>query len=499
MAVAQVSVVSSLFTLLQGHSGCGSGSRSEQLAQQLRAAILAGALKPGEKLPSTRALAQQLSIARNTLLATYDMLIAEGLLESRRGAGTFVSQAFVNQTLVNPVVSRLSAQQTDPLPGSARHATPVLSALAQRLTHLPLWRSAGRRLLPAQPALDIFPHRQWQTCLKQASARQHYLHGSDLMGCPDLRRAIATLLQHSRGVRIRTEQVMITHGSQQALSLLIQLLADTARPVLLEDYGFPGVDQLLHVYAITPTIVPTDQAGIQVEHLPDTAALLIVTPSRSFPLGHTLSLPRRLALLEWARQTGSWIIEDDYDSELLPKGQPIVALQGLDQTEQVIYTGTFSRTLFPGVRLGYLLLPAVLCAPLRHLRLLFDGGSNHLLAATVANFIDSGAYGRHVRRLRQACEQRRACLDQAIQEHLPNWQLLSSRGSMHQLYRPADNASVAMLSTLANRAGFGLRNVASYARVPCQQGGLLVGFADTTPAQMDQTVRQLADCFSHAG
>ena len=358
-----------------------------QLADQIKALIQSGSLRADSRLPSTRMLAEQLQVSRNTVVAAYDTLLGEGYLQVTERS------AFLVGSVTQAFHSR---------PGSA---SPERRYIKPRL--LPVAPAPFR---PAQPDVSLFPLKIWnrhrtRVLRRGASLLQYQARFS--MGLDELRHNIAAYLHDSRGVRCNWDEIAITGGSQQALFLLGHLLLDKDHSVYMEDPGYPGARRSWEEAKATVVPVPVDQEGIFLP-LPSApnASLIYVTPSHQFPLGTCMSLSRRLALLDIARQRNLWIIEDDYDAEFRYSSTPQPSLQSLDEHRRVIYMGSFSKTLFPGLRLGYVVLPPSLVEAFARLKATADDQGPLIDQATLAAFLESGAFNAHLRRCRRVYSRR---------------------------------------------------------------------------------------------
>lgn len=395
-----------------------------QVYWQIRQQILRGDYLAGGKLPASRRLAQQAGVARVTVLAALEQLQAEGFVTSRPGAGTFVTEA-LPETAVAPPATPFT-------PHFSAWGRRVLAA-SNRLSAPPLRhseREGGETAVPGEIDFGLgrtyshsFPYDIWRRLLARYLSTDDIIlarYGS-VAGFMPLREAIAHHLAHLRGVRCSSDQVVIVSGAQQTLDILARLLLSPGDGVLVETPGYQDAFRLFRVNGARLTAMPVDEAGLPVEAIPpDTQArLLFVTPSNQFPRGGAMPLARRLALLQWAQAHDALIIEDDYDGELRYDGRPLAALQGLDEEGQVVYLGTFSKVLFPALRLAYVVLPPSLVEPFVHAKRLVDRGAPTLTQAAVADFIVEGHFDRHLRHLRQAYGARRETLVKALDTYLP--------------------------------------------------------------------------------
>lgn len=408
---------STLAPLLPELNPKASSPLHRQLFETLRAAILDGRLGAGARLPSTRDLARELGVSRNTVMNAYDQLVAEGFLDGRTGAGTFVSETMPGELI------RARARR---LPESRLGENPELSRRGSLLAGAPI-RDAGpagpaiRPFRSGVPALDAFPTETWARLAGRSwrSAPAGHLGYGHAAGHPELRRQIAAYLRLSRGVRCTEEQVIVVSGSQQAFDLTARLLLDPGDVVWMEDPGYAGVRGALLGAGIRIAPVPVDAEGLDVAagvRIAPEARLVSVTPSHQYPMGVTMSLSRRLALLEWASQAGAWILEDDYDAEFRYSGRALEALQGLDDEGLVIYAGTFSKVLAPALRLGYLVVPPGLVEAFATAREVADRHAPTMEQAVLADFMAEGHFARHLRRMRTLYAERQAALIAAARE-----------------------------------------------------------------------------------
>lgn len=463
------------------------------LYTHLRAAILSGELKGGMKLPSTRALAAELNISRNTVLNAYRQLLAEGYLQSKEGSGTLVANVLPDLLLAVP--SR--PQPKTARPTRAQLPRPLFSdrAKAQIASSQP--PTAGklpRPFLAEAPALDAFPYQLW-TRLAVRRARQMSVSNfmyQDSAGYRPLREAIVAHMTISRQVHCTAEQVIIVPGSQGALDLAARVLINAGDAVWTEDPGYSGARGVFLGTGAHLIPVPIDQEGLMVELGMARAAearLVYLTPSHQFPTGVTMSLPRRLALLDWAKRANSYILEDDYDSEFRFATRPLATLQGLDEAERVIYIGTFSKVLFPSIRIGYMILPPALVDPFLKVRRLIDIHSPILEQAVVADFMFEGHFTRHLRRMRALYAERRRVLLEAATE-LP-LKIDSAEAGIHCVGWLPDRIDDLVLAGKAADYDLVLTPVSSFSIEPLPRKGLLLGYGGFDVQEIKDGVRRL--------
>ena len=387
-----------------------------QLYDSLRGAILAGQLAPGTRLQSSREMAAELKVSRNTVVNAYEQLLAEGYLEGQVGSGTYVSRALPEELL-----DAKSAAARAPARGPGRRAE--LSGrgklLASSALDAPRESAGVRPFQTGVPALDAFPFSVWLKLVTKHWRRpaDDLLAYGEPQGHRPLREAIASYLGVSRAVRCVPGQVIVVDGAQMAFDLAARVLLDAGDAAWMEEPGYQGARGAFVAAGARLVHVPVDAEGLDVaagEALEPAARLIYVTPSHQFPLGTTMSLARRLALLEWAGRGGAWVIEDDYDSEYRYEGRPLASLQGLDRDGRVIYIGTFSKVLFPSLRMGYMVVPAGLVGAFTAARAVVGRHSPSVEQAILADFIGEGHFGRHIRRMRALYAERQALLIGAL-------------------------------------------------------------------------------------
>jgi GntR family transcriptional regulator/MocR family aminotransferase len=395
---------------------------THQIYESMRRLILAGTLKAGQRLPASRELAGDLSVARNTVIDAYAQLVAEGYVESRVGSGSFVSPTLPDEI---PARTRSRREAVTPQPAAAKSRTSkrALSARAEGVLAEPSLMEGGA-FAPCVPDLTYFPFDLWQRILSKhwRNVQLRDTQYAQAGGHPDLRAAIAEYLQLLRQVRCAPEQVIIVNGAQQGLDLCARLLADAGDRVWVEDPGYPGARRMFRASNLDMVPIPVDEDGMapSAGHWTTPPRLMYVTPSHQFPLGMVMSLKRRRELLQRAARHGAWIIEDDYDGEFRFSGKPIASLQGIDASDRVIYLGTFSKALFPGLRLGYMVVPASICErfALAAARLNLEG--RWVEQGTLAAFIREGHFGSHIRRMRLVYAERHAVLAEVWRRELGN-------------------------------------------------------------------------------
>lgn len=468
-----------------------------QLYDQLRRLILDGRLAAGARLPSTRTLARELAISRNTVTSAFDQLFAEGYLVGRVGAGSFVSEELPEDAL--------SPRQAEPVPGAAKPRRQGLSRRGARLASL---RGATRssRQTPAfaigLPDLDGFPFDIWSRLMTKAWRRppRELLAHAEPAGYLPLRRAVVEYLRTARGVRCEPEQVIMVAGVQQAISLACHVLLDEGDTALMEEPGYPGVRGALLGAGVRTASAPVDAEGLYIDTgaaAAPHARLVCVAPSHQYPLGVTMPLARRLKLLDWAQRTDGWVLEDDYDSEYRYSGRPLSALQGLDRDGRVVYAGSFSKVMFPSLRIGYLVVPADLAEPFRQARSALDDHPSTIAQPALAAFIEDGHFAAHLRRIRRLYAERRAALAAALTERFGEAvRLAPSEAGMHLLIRPDPSLAPGMsdreIQARAAAEGVTVSPLSAYYAEPTEARGLLLGFSAVPAAAMPEAVDRLS-------
>lgn len=465
----------------------------QQLYEALRRAVLSGQLPPGARLPSTRALADDLGVARMTVVHAFEQLAAEGYLDGRVGAGSYVARLHDNAEPAHPGASPSSA----PAPAAPAVSARGRALLDARGLSAPPPAGAPRAFRPSIPAIDAFPFDLWARLSAQCYRRlpATALNYGEPAGYAPLRAAVSAYLRAARGVRCMPEQVIVTAGSQQALDLVARVVLDPGDAAWVEDPGYTGARAVLRAAEAQIVPVPVDREGLDLSaglSAAPQARLAYVTPSHQYPLGITMSLARRLALLAWAHRQGAWVVEDDYDSEFRYVGRPLPALQGLDGHGHTIYIGTWSKLIFPALRLGYIVAPPALVDALLAARTSVDLHPPVLAQAVLADFLAEGHLTQHIRRMRALYAERQAALVAAAAEQLEGRLAVSPRAAglnvIGWLPPQADDRAVARR---AQALGLDTPPLSHYTLGAPQPPALVLGYAALPPAEIRAGVARL--------
>jgi GntR family transcriptional regulator/MocR family aminotransferase len=463
----------------RGQPGLGA-----QVCEGLRHAILDGRLRPGTRLPSTRALAARLRLARSTVALAFDQLTAEGYIEARRGSGTFVCQA-----VPTPSAAASPSRRRTPLARDLR-----LSRFAARLAPLPRRTPSGRDAINlSAPGTDdtLFPFDVWHRLVRRHLRRVSPRASSSIepAGHEGLRRAIAAYVGRARAVPCRPDQVIVVHGSQHALDLCARVLVDPGDGVAVEEPGYPDAAELASAAGARVHAVPVDADGLVVTAIPPRVRVAHVTPSHQYPTGVALSLARRLELLAWADDAGGIVIEDDYDSEFRYDGSPLPAMYGLASAGRVVYVGTFSTAMFAGLRLGYLVLPEPLVEPFTRAKWYGSRHTPALEQAVLADFIRDGHFERHLRRMRRACRRRRDALREALARHFGSAAtIVGDAAGLHAVVRFADPR----IAARAAERGVVMRSTRDCYRGRARDGEFILRFGAVDERTLREGVARLA-------
>jgi GntR family transcriptional regulator / MocR family aminotransferase len=468
----------------------GSEPLHRQIYFAIRQAILGGALRPGARLPATRALARQLAVSRNTVMAAFEQLHAEGYVDGKVGAGSFVSHHLPEAVL--------GARGRTPRSAAAPPARPGPSLRGAQLIALRSGRSLARPFSPGVPELEQFPFDDWARLLARRwrRPRRAFLVGGDPAGYRPLCQAIADYLASARAVSCSPEQVIVVSGTQQALDLAARVLVNPGDPVWIEEPGYPPSRAVLLAAGARPVPVAIDEEGLSVVQgraAEPGARLIAVSPSHQFPLGVTMSLKRRLELLDQARAAGGFVLEDDYDSEYRYAGRPLAALQGLDRDGRVIYVGTMSKVMFPGLRLGYMVVPEHLVEAFVAVRRITDTHPTMLAQPALAEFIAEGHLAQHIRRMRSLYAERQRLFLDACARHAEG--LIAAEpaaAGMHLVGRLPPALSDRAVSAAARERGIEAPALSTFYVEHPPRPGLLLGYTGVTPGEIERGVRTLA-------
>jgi GntR family transcriptional regulator/MocR family aminotransferase len=468
-----------------------------QLYDELRTAILSGRLAPGTRLPASREMASLSRVSRNTVMLAFEQLRAEGYITGRLGSGTFVAEMLpeaANAETVDPAHPRVAAVPGGPRPLSAR------GERLMRLRFSPVDHPmVGPAFRSGVPAFEQFPFELWRQVLNRRLSQRtpRALVYDDPRGHPRMREVIAAHLAEARGARCSPDQILVTMGAQQALDLSVRVLANAGDAVLMEDPGYFLARALFEVEGLKMVPVPVDREGMDVDAgiaAAPNARLAYVTPSHQHPLGVMMSLPRRLALLAWAERAGSWVLEDDYASEYRYSGRPLAALQGIDPHQRVLYIGTFSKTMFASLRMGYLVAPPDLVPVLAAARTLADRQPPSLVQLVLTEFMAEGHYARHLRRMRKLyAERQQMMLEILAREAGGLIEAHPADAGMNLVGWLPPGVSDRAVDLAAARRGVIAMPVSGYASLPQRRGGLVLGYTGVDRAQMEDGVKKLVE------
>ena len=483
------------FTALRGD---GDTPLFEQLYAAVREHIVRGRIARGARLASSRVIASELGVSRFTVIAALDQLRAEGYLATARRGGTFVASELPDST-IRARPGKLAHAAIRP------HASSTLSKRGKALTSISISgprydTGEPRAFRPRRPPLDIFPFAVWGRLLHDEwRARRHAtLDYGDPAGLRGLREAIAEHAAATRGVRCDANQIVVTAGAQQAYNILFQLLLDPGDEAWIEVPGYVDVRGALTVSGATLVPVRVDASGLDVGAgiaAAPRAKLAYVSPSHQYPTGATLSAARRIALLEWAHDTGAWIVEDDYDSYFRYRGRPLASLQSLEgESSRVVYVGTFSKTMFPSLRLGYCIVPGEIAAAVANARAVADRNSSIADQAALEIFIRDGHYDRHLRRVRAACIERNDALQTSVRRHIGDALTLGQMNAgTHVLgWLARGLPSATQIESRARAEGIVLFPLSRYCLTKPRRDALVLGYGGLAPRVIDAGVRRLA-------
>lgn len=463
-----------------------------QVYAGFRNAILRGDLTPGQQVPSSRALAITLGVSRFPVLDAYSQLLAEGYFESRAGTGTFVSSSLSNPHKQNgrPIQTNAGSRRTS----QRIQLTPGYEPMP--------WRDGWGAFAVHQPAIDHFPFETWSKLVARnsRSPRAQAFHNFDPLGLRPFREALCAYLRTSRSVRCDPDQIMIVSGSQQALDLTVRVLLNPKDEVWIEEPCYPLVRSVLIGSDCIPVPVPVDEEGINVAVGIKQAGLAraaFVAPSHHYPLGVTMSASRRLQLLAWAMASSAWIVEDDYDSEFRFESMPIASLQGLDSAERVIYIGTFSKVLFPSIRLGYIVIPPDLVDHFVKVRFTMDIFPSYLFQEVLTDFMSAGHFVRHIRRMRSLYNARRMALVESLRAEFGDFlEIHGTEAGMHLSATLPEGYRDIEIARQAAKEKLWLWPLSHCWSGDQARHGFILGFGNTPEEKTPAAVRQLRSILS---
>lgn len=474
------------------------GYIKENVYHTIRSAILDGRIASGVKLPSSRALAEMMSISRNSVIAGFERLIDEGYLYSKKGSGTYVS-ANIPDELVR---TASPSQHTEQPEYNALNLNPKIATLTN------LWNQSRPNTQSYQMfnigigCVDQFPHELWGRLLGRVWRRSQqaipYFNHPD--GFMPLKKLLVDYVYSTRGVQCEEKQIIIVNGTQQAINLAAKVLLKQGDKVWLDDPGYDSARAILTATGAEIAPIPSDHEGMDIaygaKHHGD-AKLVYTAPSHQFPLGTTLSLSRRLALLDWAQQNNAWIFEDDYNSEFRFLSKPIQALQGLDNHQRVIYAGTFSKMMYPGFRLGFLIVPTILSDAFTMMKYYSDSHCGYLEQAALAQFIQEGHYARHVRKVRKICHDRQNTFFNAINLYLPHlFDVQMTDSGIHTVCWLKAGYDINLVLEQCRLLGFGAQPLSRYCINSTNRNAILFGYAAHTENDIVYHVKRLSEQIS---
>lgn len=469
----------------------------QQLTEKIRTAVLEGRLKPNQKLPSSRSLAKSLVVSRSTVTTSYEQLESEGYLTFRQGSGTYICHCIPDEWLKSQPLEPITKKST--INYHLSNFADNLSKIDRLSVNEP---DAEISFRYGNPAIKYFPTEKWRKLIVRHSQNSPELlnYFSPPAGYFPLRKEIADYLGRSRAVNCSPERVIIVNGSQQALDLTARLLLNPGDWIALEEPGYLGARCCFMSQFAKIQPIAVNSSGLDLEALSQSDRnfkLVYVTPSHQFPTGVTMSLAQRIALLQWSQKTNTLIIEDDYDSEYRYESQPIPALQGMDRSDSVIYVGTFSKTMFPALRIGYLVVPANLTAVFSRAKWLCDRFCPILEQYALTDWIREGHFERHIRRMRQLYNSRRQALIAAFGKYLyDRVTILGENAGIHLMAKIETNLSDETVIQKATAAGIGLISAREYYVQPQNQGEFVFGYGQLEETEIERGIFKLSQVLS---
>ncbi|MGK8801297.1 PLP-dependent aminotransferase family protein [Acinetobacter seifertii] len=470
------------------------GQIKDGLYSALRDAILDGRLTAGTKLPSSRALADMMSISRNSVLAALERLLDEGYLFTKPSSGTYVAEVVPDQL----IHIQESSKKTTPSKPHALNINPNMEALLASWQEQSSSSQKKKMFHVGVGCVDLFPHQLWGKLLTQAWRQSYYQLGQfhDPRGYLPLRQAICEYVRSTRGLNCNEQQIIIVNGTQQAIHLTAYALLQTNDEVCLDEPGYDAAFNIFRSFGAQVNLIESDEEGMQVSDITDhylKSKLVYTAPSHQFPLGGTLSLTRRFALLDWANKAEKWIFEDDYNSEFRYGTHPIQALQGLDQQQRVVYSGTFTKMMFPEFRLGFMVVPEALIETFSAAKYYTDVRSSYLEQVALALFIQQGHYARHVRKVRKACYERQQTLIKAINEYLPDiLDVQPTDSGIHLICWLKGAWTEQEFITHCSTLGLAVQPLSRYCQRTPKKAAVLLGYAAHQPEEIIENIKKLA-------
>lgn len=469
-----------------------------QLFEQIRRLILDGRLCACTRMPASRTLAADLGLSRNTVVLAYERLVSEGYLEMRQPVGTFVSEKVMADSPLQPAPPVTDERDAN----AVRRRTRLVFRGESHVVVSPYEKPVPYDFWVGRPDARLFPGMAWQRLisrkLRQMPGR---ISGySDPAGLPELRAAIVGHVGAARGIKAAASQVLVVNGIQEGLNILARMFVQRGTDVAIENPCYRGAANVFASHGARLLPVPTDDDGLDIGCLPQEAALIYLTPSHQYPTGATLSLERRAQLLAWAERRRTYIVEDDYDSDFHYDGIPLPALQSLDTHDQVIHLGTFSKSLAAGLRIGYMIVPRHLAAAATAVKALLNNSSPWLAQAVLADFIDSGAFAHHLRRIRTIYRARRNRLLDALGRHFGAVDIRGTQGGMHLVWRlPGQFPGAFDLERRSQRVGVGVYSIKTGNALIAGKAAdlrhlrtLMLGYAALDENEIEEGVHRLA-------
>lgn len=472
------------------------GKIKEQFYLTIKELILNGQLKAGSKLPSSRTFSEMMSISRNSVLSGLERLIDEGYLTTKKGSGTYVTSIIPDEVIQ---IKSIPPHKKNSNENSVPNINPHVKVMKKIWDVTSPYAGNNMKFNIGIGCIDLFPYELWGRLLGRVwrQFRHQDWKLNEPLGFKPLRLAISEYVRTTRGLNCTDEQILIVNGTQQAINLAAQVLLQKGDEVWLDEPGYDGALGAFTSMGAKTRPVISDKNGMDIsyaiKHWPH-AKMIFTSPSHLFPLGGTLSLSRRVSLLDWAAENNMWIFEDDYNSEFRYTAQPIQALQGLDKHQRVIYAGSFSKMMFPGFHLGFLVIPESLVESFKIAKYYADTRTSFLEQTILATFISEGHYARHVRRVRKACHERQQVMIEAIQLYLPEIIFAEpSDSGIHIVCWLSERIQESFMIDQCRKAGLGAQPLSRYCQTKPANEAILLGFAAHSPLEIVEGIKKLAE------